>query len=222
MGSGGGAKQAGASMGAAGATGYDFGASASPTDTGGLGGLYNNDGTPKTGTTAQTTNAPGTVPQSLQTALDNLRSDLKKSGTKISKDGGTFTLPDGKTVPAGASASQLASAGFSPSQIEAATAYAQTVSDKLSKLHATSMAGADGGGGGGGGAGRAPAAEDGGGGLHMRMPWDKNGKNGRNKASVSGMSKKLGSDNIGVAGDNIFEMVTRRYKSRDAQNGFIK
>jgi hypothetical protein len=40
--------------------------------------------------------------------------------------------------------------------------------------------------------------------------------------SVAGMSKKFGGENIGVSGDNIFQMVNRRYKSQDERNGFLR
>jgi hypothetical protein len=42
------------------------------------------------------------------------------------------------------------------------------------------------------------------------------------KDKLSGLSKRVGDDQIGVAADNIWEMVTRRYRDRDAQNNFIK
>lgn len=44
----------------------------------------------------------------------------------------------------------------------------------------------------------------------------------RAKPKLSGLTKKLGDDTIGVSGDDIFEMITRRYKARDEANEFLK
>lgn len=44
---------------------------------------------------------------------------------------------------------------------------------------------------------------------------------GRDPSSVSGLSKDLNGDPIGVASDSIFAMMTRRYKLKEKQNSFI-
>ena len=226
FGSGGGANNAGNGMSASAMPTYDNG-SGSPTTPpglnspfGGLGGPGGSTGGPGA-PNATNINIP-TTPAAVQAGINGLKSTLGKAGVTVGSNGQTFTLPDGKTVQANASgAAGLAAAGFSQGQIEAGMALSKTLQEKFKdQIKAVQMAGADGGGG-GGLASRGPASEDGGGfGLKGRMPWDKTGRN--KKASVSGMSKKLGDDNIGVAGDNIFDMVTRRYKSKDAQNAFLK
>ena len=47
-------------------------------------------------------------------------------------------------------------------------------------------------------------------------------KKARNPASVAGMKKKFGNDVIGVATDNIFKMVRRRYDKKRKINAFIE
>jgi hypothetical protein len=154
------------------------------------------------------------------TISPDIKNKLAEKGAKISADGKTMTLPDGKTVPlsAGNSEAGMRAAGLSEMDIaagRAALADAQAaVKDKIKAYNPTVDGG--GGGGGGGGAGR----ETGGGsanGFNFAMP-----KQPRGKPSLSGMTKNLGNDKIGVSADNIFDMVTRRYKESDAKQTFLK
>jgi hypothetical protein len=48
------------------------------------------------------------------------------------------------------------------------------------------------------------------------------GKNSRKPSSAAGLSKKHGSDSIGVAGDDIFGMMTRRYEAIATSDNFIE
>ena len=41
------------------------------------------------------------------------------------------------------------------------------------------------------------------------------------RSSVAGMTRSLASDRIGVSGDNIFEMLSRRYQKKSRANAFL-
>jgi hypothetical protein len=133
----------------------------------------------------------------------------QKAGVSVAPDGKSGTMPDGTVVPInGSSASDagMRSAGLTDSQIAQAKALSDELKDKLGK-NGNSGAGAGAFAGGGGG----------GGGAMSRPPPDAAPTSvlagSRKKPNVSGMTKNFGKDKIGVAGDNIFEMVSRRYKS---------
>jgi hypothetical protein len=152
---------------------------------------------------------------------------MAANGIAVSADGQTLTMPNGSTVPTSSlgSASGAAAAGLSGADIAAgqnALAQGQALVNSKIASGALSAEGGGGGGGKGSGSGGDDGSGGGAGGAGMAgNPFaNKNGKNG--KASVSGMSKKLGNDNIGVAGDDIFEMITRRYQDRDKHNNFLK
>lgn len=157
--------------------------------------------------------------------MRKLQEDLAKKGVTLGKDGQSVQLADGRSIPTSAMGSDagMKGAGFSEAEIGQAKALMASVNAKLAdKYKAVQMAAESGGGGGGS---RKPAAGDdanGPGGFRMKFPWDKDPSKANKKASVSGMSKKLGTDNIGVSGDNIFDMVSRRYKLCDAKNDFFK
>lgn len=139
---------------------------------------------------------------------------LAEKGVKVSDDWKTITMPGDKKVPINSGTSSdsgLKDAGFSDQQIAAGKS---ALADAGSKLASTEKSksidvAADVGGGGGGGGGMASAT--GGGGT---LP--------RSNVSLSGLSKNFGSSKIGVQADNIFEMITRRYKEKDKTNTFIK
>ncbi len=152
-----------------------------------------------------------------------LKSDLDRAGYKVSPDGATITGPNGKQIPSSAFSSPEAmkAAGFSDAQIEAMMnaqkAAAAKAKDKIRGIAMAveggaggGMANPSGGGGSGGGGG-------GYGGFNMRMPTQK-----AEKPGVSGLSKQLGNDKIGIASDNIFEMIHIRYLERDKVGNFQK
>ncbi len=160
--------------------------------------------------------------------IQDLQNQLSKVGVKISPDGKTVTTPDGRTFNIGnsdgsGSKADLMAMGLTASEADAAMATASKFAkDNASKF--AQMKQLDGGAGGGAGA-RSPASADGAGGAGgYSSAWDRDLRNPkvRNKISVSGLTKKFGDDTIGVSGDNIFEMVTRRYKARDQKNDFLK
>lgn len=198
------------------------GSSTLPTTLGQAGGGGANDGT--YGGNVKLAGEAGQI----AAAADKLANEMKGTGYSVSPDGSKVTGPNGKPVPTSAFSSPQAmkDAGFSDSQIsdmqstmEAATAAAN---DQFKKM-ASNLSNDASGGGKGGGSG---SSENGGsgGGYGGDYGFDASkmlGKNSKLKNSVAGMSKKLGDDNIGVAGDNIFEMISRRYQTRDKQNNFI-
>ncbi len=194
-----------------------------PVDVG-VGGV--GDGTAGTGTgTTGTGGLDSTIPQAVARDLAQVRNSLEKSGVKMSPDGKSMTTPDGRTFDmskgAGNSEQDLMAMGFSQSEAAAALADSRAIGKKVDEKfkQMSQLAGA-----GGGGGGRAVAAAEGGGDPFAGFdPFARErAARNRKKAKVSGLTKKLGSDNIGVAGDDIFEMVTRRYKARDEQNAFLK
>lgn len=169
----------------------------------------------------------GTTPQTVASAIAKINADLAKSGAIISDDGKTMTTKDGRKFDmskGGDGPGGLAALGLTGAEANMANdmgkKYAAQANAKYAAMAAKLAAE---GGGGGGGAGRSPAAEGGGGagGGHMGNFMDSRNKT-RAKANISGLSRKLGDDTIGVSGDNIFEMVTRRYKARDQVNNFLK
>lgn len=170
---------------------------------------------------------PGTTSQTISRDIARIRSELEKSGVKMSPDGKKMTTPDGRTFDlskgGGGSMQDLMAMGLTESEAASAMSagknYAKKVEEKFKQ-----MAQLPGAGGGGGGGGRAVAAESGGGDPFAGFdPFARErAARNRGKVKVSGLTKKLGSDTIGVAGDDIFEMVTRRYKARDEQNSFLK
>ncbi len=179
------------------------------------------------GTGANGTNGGLPTPGSIAGAVARVRTELERSGVTISPDGRTMTTKDGRkfdlTKGGDGSAAGLQAMGLTASEannaIESGKKYGAAANAKYAGIIA--KMGADGGGG-GGAAGRGPASE-GGGGAGGFGGWGKDpfGKN-RPKAKISGLTRKLGDDTIGVAGDDIFEMVTRRYKARDSVNQFLK
>lgn len=193
-------------------------------------GLYGTSGSFGTGTTsAQDAAALTSVGLgSLVSDYKSIKDAVSQSGVTVSADGSTVKAPNGKTFPSSAfsSAQAMKDAGFSDSQISGAesaladaTKKAEAAKSKVASLTNDQGGGGGGGLGSGGGAGGDGAGRDGDpfGGLGKRG----GAGNGKDKG-VAGMSKKLGSDSIGVSGDDIFEMVTRRYQARDKVNTFLK
>jgi hypothetical protein len=137
------------------------------------------------------------------------------------------TIQDGKIKSKGTSyalsnfgsAEGLKSMGFSDGDISSAMNKGKDIAAKAAEKAKFAALTADAGGGGARAAASIPQdpAVD----YDKLLGRNKNGKD-KKEASVAGMSKKYGSDNIGVAGDNIFEMITRRYKAYDERKSFIE
>ncbi len=174
------------------------------------------------------TNGGLPTPATIAGDVARIRTELEKSGVQISDDGKTLTTKDGRkfdlSKAGDGSAQDLQAMGLTAGEANNAVESGRKFGNAMGAKYASMLKGADGGGGGGGGsAGRGPASDGGGGGAGGFGGWGKDpfGKN-RPKAKISGLTRKLGDDTIGVAGDDIFEMVTRRYKARDEINQFIK
>lgn len=176
--------------------------------------------------------AGGGIPRgsaAIAKGIQDLKNQMLKSGVKISPDGKTMMTPDGRKFDmsnGGGSGSKedLMAMGLTASEADMAMA----ASGKFAKEYASKFAQMKQleGSGGGGGGGRSTASDvaGGSGGADAFGGWDRDARNrnARNKNKISGLTKKFGDDTIGVSGDNIFEMVTRRYKARDEKNDFLK
>ncbi len=133
---------------------------------------------------------------------------LKEKGVVMGPNG-TMSLNGGPSVPAGSlgSESGMMAAGLSAQQAADLKAKMDEMKDKNGANVNKALVGDTGGGGGGGGGSRAPDPAEAGAGS------GKAGLGSGSKAGVSGLSKNLGNDKIGVAGDDIFKMISRRYKA---------
>ncbi|MEC9284334.1 MAG: hypothetical protein VX642_16585 [Bdellovibrionota bacterium] len=164
----------------------------------------------------------------LKSRVQSQLSALAAKGVSISADGKSVTLPDGSTASLSSlsSSSGLSSSGFSDESISAlnsalAAAKKQNINDQLKSLMGTAGAYA----GGGSRGNRATATR-----VARAAGPDMNallsGLMNKNKAgakrgptSFEGVSKSLtNGEKIGVAADNLFEMVHRKYQKK--QNTF--
>jgi hypothetical protein len=152
----------------------------------------------------------------------NAKTKLENSGWKIDSKGKSVTTPDGTVVPASAlnSASGMAAAGASASDILAFQNAMKKVEEKAAKLNKSAVDGSmfdDAGGGGGGGSKSASAA------TPYLPPIPSGPKLGINRdpAQVAGMKKDYNGSPIGVAGDSLFDMVDRRYKLHQENGSFL-
>lgn len=227
-----GSSSAGAGMSAFDPTAYGYGTgtgtgtSTDPTVVYGDSGNNGTNGSAGTNGTGVTL-PDGTTSQTIARDIAKIRTGLEQAGVTISPDGKTMTTKDGRTFDLGAagdgSMSGLMAMGLSASE----AAQADAAGKKFAAANASKFANmaklaADGGGGGGGAAGRGPADDGTGGAGRFNFNLNDPRNKKRAAAKVSGLTRKLGDDTIGVSGDNIFEMITRRYKARDQVNNFLK
>lgn len=145
-------------------------------------------------------------------------SDLKKYGVNYDAKSGKFTLPDGKSFSLSdvGNANAMSAAGVSDAQYKQAMNMAKDAekkaSDALSKSKLAGFENGVSGGGGGLPALRSPAAdEDIAGGKALPKP----------DGNVAGMARNFNGDKIGVAGDDIFAMMARRYREKDNKESFL-
>lgn len=142
---------------------------------------------------------------------------FKDAGYVVSPDGSSMSLPDGRTV----STSALAGGKVPGYEMtDEAKAMANKVAEEAMKAASGAHISAVGTVDGGGGSAQPLAANDSGAGKFDMAKYLKSLKN-RDPSSVSGLSKKLGDDNIGIKSDNIFEMVSRQYKRKQSQSAFL-
>ncbi|CAN5724612.1 hypothetical protein BH10BDE1_BH10BDE1_29680 [soil metagenome] len=223
---------AGSAMSAYDPSAYNYGSTAPVVDQWGNVVTTGGSGANGSGTNLQTTGTGGKLPdgttsQTIARDVARLQGDLARSGAIISADGKTMTTKDGRKfdLSKGADGSMEGlmgmglSAGEAQKAIDAGNKYSAAANAKYSAMIA--KMGADGGGG-GGSAGRGPADDGSGGAGRNGFAWGDPRNKARAKANLAGLTRKLGDDTIGVAGDDIFEMVTRRYKARDQNGNFLK
>ncbi|MBC7370671.1 MAG: hypothetical protein H7326_03845 [Bdellovibrionaceae bacterium] len=138
----------------------------------------------------------------------------------------TVTTADGKKYKGSdmTSAASMAAAGLSKSLIDQATEAQKKLEEKANKkmdkygLNKT-VNGEEGGGGGGGGGGSGHGTAT----AEYQLPVERGAKLGidRDPAQVAGMQKDFNGEPIGVSGDSIFRMMTRRYKVKESQSSFL-
>lgn len=150
--------------------------------------------------------------------LAQLQRDLSDKGVSISEDGKSVNLPGGQSVAmdsSSLSAAGMQANGFSAEEISAAEKALAEAQDKVGKAK-FSTGGEIASGNAGGGAGGSSASYSAGSVSYVKR------ERRAAAANVSGMSKNLGTDKIGVSADHIFEMISRRYKAKDATDTFLK
>jgi hypothetical protein len=127
---------------------------------------------------------------------------LKKKGVEVGPNG-TMSVNGGPLVPASSfgTESGMKAAGLSAQQVADLKAKMDEMKEKSGNGN-KALAGDIGGGGGG----RSTSAPE------PAEAAAKGDAGNIGKAGVSGLSKNLGNDKIGVAGDDIFKMISRRYK----------
>lgn len=161
-------------------------------------------------------------------SAQSLQDEMNELGYSLSDDKKYIKKPDGSSVPTSAfgSAGGMKSAGFSDSEISRVN----DILDKAKNMDPNKALqkyafGFSGGGGNAWKKGRGTASKRNGPDYNkllnqfMKKPGD---KKKRGVASTSGLSKKLSNgENIGVAADNLFHMVHRRYQKKTAERSFM-
>lgn len=197
---------------------------------------YQNEANPVNQEIASKTTTQSAEPQPVSVTNDpaviktaeKIKNDLLKKGIKV--ENGKVTLPNGQQFSSGALASKGAAQGagidggaYDQAMDKFAEAKAEaTRNAEQSGKNALAKGGSDSGSSGGGMGGRRPVdfTEEQYGGSWSGQNVDEVKKRGL--ASLAGASKKMGRDNIGIAADNIFQMVQRRYDRKRQQKTFIE
>ncbi len=172
-------------------------------------------------------------------AVNALKNDPEvKAGTDfiatVSKGGagftydpktGTVTTASGKTLKGSDvnSAGAMESAGIPKSVIDVIgnveKDIAAKAAKKIGKLSFASTSSEEAGGGSGGSSASTSSNDDSSASNAIAHP---SGLGiDRDPAQVAGMQKNFNGEPIGVAGDSIFKMMTRRYKTKEAQSSFL-
>jgi len=166
----------------------------------------------------------GVSPTELTGIQRSLASHQGLNGFKLSQDGKTLTTPDGKKLPTSLASTRasMAKAGFSSAAIDGAMRAVRkaekTVIEKMG-AHTNALGFAEASGGGtnsGSAAGSADGAGAGYGGAY-----GVNSKPLRDPAaaSVAGLSSDFNGERIGVAQDELFQMISRRYDHKMQREG---
>jgi hypothetical protein len=177
-----------------------------------------------TGTTSDGNYAQDPAWINAQKSIDQLRS----TGWNVDPTTGTATnTKTGQTIKASdlTSASTMAAAGYSPSDIKTFGDIMNQAKDAGKKLAAARGADAAGdlfdGSVGGGKSSSASASGSGGGSVLNAVAARQGMGIDRNPAQVAGMSKSYNGEQIGVAQDSLFNMIDRRYQLHDQNGHFI-
>lgn len=151
------------------------------------------------------------------------RKSLAQAGIKL-KDNGDMTFPNGNTanisdLSNGNSAAFASAAGLSAKEMN-------ELKDKMNKAgaQAVAMIGKDVNMAALGGGSRVPASETpvGGSNFDMNSMFGKAKAKSNLNRGVAGLSKMLGGQPIGVAQDDIFKMVSRKYEYKKSESFFIE
>lgn len=139
----------------------------------------------------------------------------------------TITTADGKTVKPSdvSSPGAMASAGLSQSAIDSISAMEKKFEDKakkkVDKLLNVAVNGEEAGGGGSGAGASGSSSSSGSASAYGSGAHGSGLGIDRDPAQVAGMQKNYNGEPIGVAGDSIFKMMNRRYKTKENQNTFL-
>ncbi len=178
-------------------------------DCNGSGGPGPGYGTPPGGNPGAGTDLTPDEQHALNIATNAIK-DLKEKGYTYNPKTNSVNMPDGRSVPAStfSSAEGLRSLGASDDLIASIEQ-----ADKKANNNYGSF-GYDDGGGGGLRVKKAKGYDDGKGfdmNAYLKSMMDQKNQAGRD---VSGLQKQNGSDSIGVAQDDLFKMIHRRYESQ--------
>ncbi len=146
---------------------------------------------------------------------------MKALGYRVNADGSVTSTKDGVTMtPQQISAAAATGAGLNPGDSQKVKDILAKAAESFEAYKVAAMDMDDSGGAGGGGSG---------GSAYKFTPYDSKfdmskylkGMGDHKPASVAGFSKNLGGEMIGVAGDDIFQMVHRRYQAKEQINYFL-
>lgn len=177
-----------------------------------------------------TTTSPNSAAKSAALAqLAAVKAALKQAGVNFDTTTGIATLPNGKTIsPSDTSnpAAIAAETGMSQSDYKGILAKAAELEKKAiadAQKSGTAYTASNGFDGGSGGAGLNPldAAADPAAAAAAALAAKRAPANASGKAGVAGMARNYNGDMIGVAGDDIFQMMTRRYQEKVKNQSFL-
>ena len=140
----------------------------------------------------------------------------------------TVTAANGKTLKASDvnSPAAMAAAGVGQGTIDMVSSMSEkalaAATKKAEKYGKIVVNGEEGSSGGGGGSASSVSSGSGGASYGQGVGAGRSGLGvDRDPAQVAGMQKNYNGEPIGVAGDSIFKMMTRRYKTKESQNIFL-
>lgn len=155
------------------------------------------------------------IPLDIRNDIDRNFPNLEKEGFTLDMENNKVNGPNGKSMPFNS---------LTPENLLAEGLLDPEDMDEINKMmeehkHRVASIGLAGGGGaGGGGASRRPTT------YEYYDPFAQMGMGDKNKPrdpKASGLSRQLGNTHVGIASDNIFEMIHRRYESKVAEGIFV-